>query len=880
MAMNMNRSNIKFFRHVFLDVVGYSKRNEDAQARITAAQNEITLAALEEYGINETERILLPLGDGVCIALLSAPENFDIHLRVALSILRRLSEHNEQDTEHERFEVRIGIHEHTDNLVTDINGNPNVAGDGINLAKRIMDLADGRQILVSHVVYMQLYKKEMYEGKLRPLSEASVKHGVPLQVFQYIEENVPGLDCNLPAEWQRKLSDQDKETTDAIDRPVAHNEALNEQVQIQAVETALTEPEASTAEKQSGEQQIAEAVGTLSEAIRQEDFARGVKISVDLDDFHLLRFQLLTSTWLAEQVPSSMLGIHEANRLYLYRERLQPTGSESVSLLRMLINDHLSYVPGWYWFKGIEAVNVEAVILRLAFSDSYSLVRQRAFALLSYARVPLPDGIEENMSRIVTSHFSPDVREAALSYIGSVGGPEYLPIIGSALVDRDRGVSYQAKVSKYLLLARTEPDRALKELLDEKSIEVEDILNELNPEVEKIAPATLLKALEHSKDELRLFAIKALIRRDELTIELATPRKEDKYDQVKAVAYRFLIERGVELETEEIVYKVPENYFRWGISRNLITRPSPPIEREQILLEFYRRYDVDQLAQMADWNQWPPGHEAYRALALEHFAEFAERLKEDLRTDFGSAAESHYQWQLEEWQRITAEHERAQVGKDSFNPESMAQSEVERRKAYYIAAALAGLASNGSSEDIEFGRRFLPHTDNDVKIEAIKIIQRFGNADDAPSLIEIAKSSEGFLQELAAQTALSVSNYQHEVAGEFLATGNEILLSVTVAEMITHGDKETVGDFFREYLNNDNEKVRTRVMAFYVFRYDSQELEEILAQYINKANYYYDVVCCFDRILYAPPRLGLFYRRSIENSFFGLLIRDDESLEN
>lgn len=895
----MNKPNIKLVKYVFLDVVGYSRRIVEIQARIISALNEIVRAALDEYTIGGTDRVLIPTGDGLCIGLLTATDdNYDLPVRVALSILRRLAKHNEHSGEDDSFQVRIGIDQNVDNLVTDINGNLNVAGTGINMAARIMDLADSNQILVSQTVHSELYTRELYHSKLRKLPVVNVKHGVPLQVFQYVQEDFPGLDCNLPTKWRSDLLEQGGESAEVIDHPAIPAEPPAQQGQVQAVETVLTDttPE----ERQSSEQQIAESLGALGETVKQEELVRSARFTGDLDEFHLLRIQLLTSTWLATQIPSSMLGTHEANRLYLNRERLRPSGTEFVSLLRILINDHLGYIPGWYWFEGFEYKEVETVILHIAFTDPHNPVRQLAFDLLSSARVPLSDAARERMAKTVISDSSPYVRRAALSYIGSVGDHTYLSVVGSARYDRESTVSYQAKVSGYLLLARAEPERALSELLGETGVEAEDILNELLPKAGEVSTTTLLKALENSKNEIRFFAIKELAKRGELTVELATSLKEDKHEPVKAAAYRFLVERGVDIEPEDIAFNLPNDYLVRHTSRNSIFRHGPVIAREQIVLEFYRRYDVDQLMLMADWDQLA-GREAYRVLALEHFSDFAEKLREDLRTDFAEAANRYYQQRLEEWQRIAATppnssnvnllsppktglfsgFQRLFLEQDSWTPETYAQSDVKSRKDDYTEAALAGLARNSESpDDVEFGRRFLFHGEADVRIEAIRIIKKFGNADDVTTLVEIAKSNEGLLQELAAQTALTISGNPLEVANEFLVTGDEILVSITIAELIAHGNKEIVSDFLRQYLYSDNEKIRTHVMAFFVFRYDKQELENLLAQYIGEAVYYYDVVCCFDIILYASPRLTSFYRKTIEDSFWGLLVRESASPGN
>ena len=208
---------------------------------------------------------------------------------------------------------------------------------------------------------------------------------------------------------------------------------------------------------------------------------------------------------------------------------------------------------------------------------------------------------------------------------------------------------------------------------------------------------------------------------------------------------------------------------------------------------------------------------------------------------------------------------------DESTPESSAQSSVESRKAYYIAAALAGLGRNGGGEDVNFGRRFLFHIDEDVRIEAVKVIGRCGSPQDVPDLIKVATSEDGLLQELAARGALNLSDEPLTVAGQFLVTGDEILISLTISELITLEDKESTAEFLTPYLYDLSDKIRTRVIAFFGLRFGKDELEPILIEYMSKEIYYYDVVCYFDRFLYAPPHLALAYLQALKESFYGFL---------
>ena len=85
----------------------------------------------------------------MCIALVDIPRPFDVHLTLALTLLRHVDQHNASTIdESRRFQIRIGIGENIDNIVTDVNGRQNVAGMGISTTQRVMSLADGGQIQI------------------------------------------------------------------------------------------------------------------------------------------------------------------------------------------------------------------------------------------------------------------------------------------------------------------------------------------------------------------------------------------------------------------------------------------------------------------------------------------------------------------------------------------------------------------------------------------------------------------------------------------------------------------------------------------------------------------------------------------------------------
>jgi len=128
---------------VFVDLVEYSKKSVAEQLALKDRFTSLLAEALE--GIDINERIILDTGDGAAMSFLGDPENA---LFVGMT-LRKAFKDLEATDPGSAAPIRIGINLGPVKLVKDINGHPNIVGDGINVAQRIMSFADSGQILVS-----------------------------------------------------------------------------------------------------------------------------------------------------------------------------------------------------------------------------------------------------------------------------------------------------------------------------------------------------------------------------------------------------------------------------------------------------------------------------------------------------------------------------------------------------------------------------------------------------------------------------------------------------------------------------------------------------------------------------------------------------------
>src|ERR1700681_1911653 len=168
-------SDVKFeIGHVlFIDIVGYSKLLITEQSDQLQMLKQI-VRGTEQFRLAEEEGKLLrlPTGDGGALVFRNSPE---APVLCALEISKALRSHPE-------LRVRMGIHSGPVNEVTDLNEQANIAGDGINIAQRVMDCGDAGHILVSKRVAGDLEQYPQWRSHLHDLGECEVKHGMRLHV--------------------------------------------------------------------------------------------------------------------------------------------------------------------------------------------------------------------------------------------------------------------------------------------------------------------------------------------------------------------------------------------------------------------------------------------------------------------------------------------------------------------------------------------------------------------------------------------------------------------------------------------------------------------------------------------------------------------------
>ena len=120
---------------LFLDLIGYSKKAVAEQHEAKHQFNSALADALDL--LKRKDRLIVDTGDGAAVVFLGDPEDAMI---VGLAMRESAG----------RVPMRLGINLGPVRLISDLNDQTNVIGDGINVAQRIMSFAEPGQLLVSH----------------------------------------------------------------------------------------------------------------------------------------------------------------------------------------------------------------------------------------------------------------------------------------------------------------------------------------------------------------------------------------------------------------------------------------------------------------------------------------------------------------------------------------------------------------------------------------------------------------------------------------------------------------------------------------------------------------------------------------------------------
>jgi TolB-like protein/class 3 adenylate cyclase/Flp pilus assembly protein TadD len=182
---------------LFIDIVGYSKLPINRQSELLQQLNQVVRATEQFRRAEAADKLVrLPTGDGMALAFFTSP---DAPVRCALELGAALKSYPQ-------LKLRMGINSGPVDAVSDVNDRSNVAGAGINMARRVMDCGDAGHILLAKRVADDLGQYENWQPYLHELGAIEVKHGVRVEVVNFYDEEVGNPE--LPEKVKRTREEQ------------------------------------------------------------------------------------------------------------------------------------------------------------------------------------------------------------------------------------------------------------------------------------------------------------------------------------------------------------------------------------------------------------------------------------------------------------------------------------------------------------------------------------------------------------------------------------------------------------------------------------------------------------------------------------------------
>jgi TolB-like protein/class 3 adenylate cyclase/Flp pilus assembly protein TadD len=176
---------------LFIDIVGYSKLSINEQRAAVDELNEAVRVSEQFQRAEAAARLIkIPTGDGMALVFYTSQE---APVQCAIEISRALKAHP-------RLQLRMGVHSGPVSGVIDVNGHANLAGAGLNTARRVMDCGDAGHILLSKHVAEDLEEYEQWRPLLHDLGSCEVKHGVRVSVVNLYDDQLGN--ARLPRKFE------------------------------------------------------------------------------------------------------------------------------------------------------------------------------------------------------------------------------------------------------------------------------------------------------------------------------------------------------------------------------------------------------------------------------------------------------------------------------------------------------------------------------------------------------------------------------------------------------------------------------------------------------------------------------------------------------
>jgi len=565
----------------------------------------------------------------------------------------------------------------------------------------------------------------------------------------------------------------------------------------------------------------------------------------NLDEYQRIRLFFHSASLLYNTNPASeILGNHEINLLYKYKEKVKPFGNEYKLIFRTIIADASNLRSGWYWLSFIKEINfVIDLSFNFLFKDISNAVRLGCLDMINNF---WKDVYTEDLKKLVSDK-SADLKNKLIIVLTNHPSKHSLEVIKILEKDSSKAISEKAYKSKLELLTVLNKHEAIRLVIADSKIEeyfIDDILY-------KSAFENELKLLsKHTNRFIRIKAIEELLEKNTFSLSEVEELLKNSEWSIRYLSTRWLLKKNRPFTLKEITTILKDDSD--PMVRRLY-RLTSLYEESTLIEDYYSKKEQIEIIDTMEWGYYDGL--AYYSWAHKYFSQIKDELYFDLNDNFKTKQEKLLVGMKK---RTGLDYKKVLENYEGFIREA------------FIYSALRVILEHGNKNDIKFGYKFCHLENYRIQKITLDIIAKFGTTKkDGLFLFEAAYEKNNYASRNLLPIALKLS-FSEDLVLKIIDSNDKNKISILIAFALRNRialNKKIL----QKLLDNSDDEIRKVSLIYLINHSIKKNLEKYLINYYSQESYYYDIVSYLDLYLYAPKKISDSFKKRITKNLINKL---------
>lgn len=571
----------------------------------------------------------------------------------------------------------------------------------------------------------------------------------------------------------------------------------------------------------------------------------------------IARLRLIAASVTRSGNDDTHLGTHDANLVFRHYRDAVLSDQEFTALIDCGVAgfSHQN-VPLWRWVARADMGQDYLYRLRILATVGSSSEQVGAIKVLQRLGSPLPthDG-DFNRTGVLKDWLSTstekNVLEAAVSFLGTNGSEEDIPLIEEASAELPPYQKTKVETAIVELIARRSAEEALERICERDVSSIgNDLSSKLLAKPQSLTTDTLRECLAAKPDAIRIGAAKILYERGEIEEETANNLLTDDNAEIRLVAAEVLRKIGKPLE-DSVLEKALKVQKTGGFGFFGYSNSGPDTTQ----LELYRgnrrgELNASRLVELAEEDFLE--YKCLTTLFDQHSKRALTRIRKGLETRFS------------EYFRISTANFRNRHASDDKSLELLDKVLPIYRKELCNSAAQA-LSRLGKSEDLALVRQSIDTLELEADKSLFLYLARFGDWQDVERILKLGRDGQESRNALALpkislpeeRAAALLSVGKNRVA-DLLALELEASIKTAVLKQIPKSTFVSLSDdLVLQELAQSSTECRAIVALLCVQTFSKARVTALLDSYIDNSEYrYYNSIHWLDLGASLPNKLS------------------------